>query len=230
MLPIIKLFAESKWSKQSAALIHDHIRAVLREHGCCSVMLTGGRSAELLYAAWSEHPAFQQLHGVSFYFGDERCVPADDTNSNYGMAIRTLFQRGLPESCKVFRMEADDPDRDAAALRYDRALPKVIDIMLLGVGEDGHIASLFPGSSALREANRQVMPVIGPKSPQNRLTITPVVIAQAIFVFILANGPSKAAVLNEALQAPSVFDVLPARLVLNATWLMDTALTETIVQ
>jgi 6-phosphogluconolactonase len=192
-------------------------------------MLTGGRNAVLLYQAWSELLLFQQLKDVSFYFGDERCVPPDDANSNYGMAMRSLFQRGVPADCSVFRMEADDPDLEAAALRYGDALPAKLDVILLGVGEDGHIASLFPGSAALHEKHRRVMSIIGPKPPHQRLTITPSVIAQAKYVFVLAAGAAKAAVLSDALQAPNDFDIMPARLVLNATWLLDAELPETMV-
>lgn len=192
-------------------------------------MLTGGQSAERIYAVWSEHPTFHQMRGVTFFFGDERCVPPSADDSNYGMAMRTLFQHGVPANCSVYRMEADDKNREAAATRYERALPQAIDVLLLGAGEDGHIASLFPGSEALREAHRDVLPVIGPKLPRDRLTITPKVIARARHVFVFAPGPSKAAVLSEATRAPSEFDVFPARLAINAVWLLDAALPAAIV-
>ena len=81
---------------------------------------------------------------MSFYFGDERCVPPDHDESNYGMEMQTLFSHGVPIECSVFRMEADAIDIEAAAQRYADLLPDSIDVILLGVGEDGHIASLFP--------------------------------------------------------------------------------------
>lgn len=214
----------------AAGLIQDNINAVLRKQGCCNVMLTGGRSAERLYTAWSGLPALLQMTGVRFYFGDERCVPPDHPESNFGMAMRSLFSRGVPVGCTIFRMEADDPDHEAAALRYDDELPNMIDVMLLGVGEDGHIASLFPNSAALHETDRRVVSITGPKPPFDRLTITPPTIAQAKSVFVLATGTAKAAVLSMALQAPNDFDTLPVRLVLNTTWLLDTALPENISQ
>lgn len=217
----IKHFEVPAWPKLAASLIQDSINTILLEQGHCSVMLTGGSSAARLYKDWSEHPAFQQLRSVSFYFGDERCVPPDDTNSNYGMTLRTLFQRGVPENCSVFHMQADDPDREAAALRYDVALPEAIDVMFLGVGEDGHIASLFPRDAALLEASRRVVPVTGPKPPFDRLTITPAVIAQARSIFVLAAGPAKAAILAKARKSVGDFFTLPACLALDATWLLD---------
>lgn len=223
----IREFDNAGWPQLAAALIQGRMDSILQRQGLCSVMLTGGRSAERLYGVWSELPGFSLLKGVRFYFGDERCVPADDSESNYGMAMRTIFQRGVPAGCSVFPMDGADPDRDAAARRYDEALPERMDVLILGVGEDGHIASLFPGSEALHEAARRVVSVVGPKPPRERLTITPPVIKQAGSIFVLAAGAAKAAVLSEmlAVKGDDVL-MLPARLVLHATWLLDTALPE----
>lgn len=226
MPPQTKIIDGAVWAIQAAELIQGAINAVLLEQGECGVMLTGGHSAARLYSAWAASSAFQQLTGVRFYFGDDRCVPPDHPESNYGMALRTLFLTGIPAGCSVLPMQADDPDRETAARRYGEALPDSVDVMLLGVGEDGHIASLFPASAALRETRWRVVSVNGPKLPYERLTITPPVIARAKSIFVLASGPIKAAVLSKALQAPDDFDSLPARLALNATWLLDTPLRE----
>lgn len=222
MRPEIRQFAVTEWSVQSAQLIQNSIHVILLERRQCSVMLTGGRSAEQLYTAWAAIPAFQQMTGVQFYFGDERCVPPGHPESNYGMAMQSLFNHGVPAGCSVFRMEADAPDCNEAAIRYESVLPDKVDVLLLGVGEDGHVASLFPGSVALHEVNRRVMHITGPKPPHERLTITPSVITQARSIFVLATGVSKAQILVEALQVIGDFDTMPARLALNATWLMDT--------
>lgn len=224
MSAVIRQFEVTEWAAQAAGLIQESINIVLLEHGQCSVMLTGGRSAERLYTAWAELPTFRQMTGVRFYFGDERYVPSDHLESNYAMVMRSLFNRGVPNGCSVFRMEAEDSDREAAAQRYAHALPEKVDVLLLGVGEDGHIASLFPGSTALHEVSRRVLPVSGPKPPFERLTITPLVIAQARSVFVLAAGAAKAKVLSGALNGKSDIETLPARLVIGANWLMDTAI------
>lgn len=218
----IKQLEVSAWSIETAQIIQDRISSVLAGKNQCSVMLTGGRSAERLYSIWAELPAFQHINNVQFYFGDERCVPPVHPESNYGMAMRTLFGKGVPSGCSVFRMEADDVNPGSAALRYESRLPEKIDVLLLGVGEDGHVASLFPGSSALQEKTRRVVPVIGTKPPFERITITPSVITQADVIFVLATGPVKAQVLTIALQDVENFDTIPARLALNnATWLLD---------
>ena len=92
----IKQFEGTDWPMKVAGLISDNINSFPDEQSKCSVMLTGGRSAARLYKAWRDLPAFQQMTGVSFYFGDERCVPPDYAESNYGMAIQTLFHHGVP--------------------------------------------------------------------------------------------------------------------------------------
>ena len=100
-------------------------------------------------------------------------------------------------------------------------MPDSIDVLLLGVGEDGHIASLFPNNASLQERKRRVIPITGPKPPFERLTITPQVIAKARSVFMLATGSAKAAMLCAALNNPNDIAALPARLTLGGTWLMD---------
>lgn len=185
-------------------------------------MLTGGRSAARVYMAWAAIDGFNRLTNVRFYFGDERCVPLDHTESNYGLAIRTLFKNGVPSGCMVFPMRADASDQAGAALQYDQSMPSSLDVMLLAVGDDGHIASLFPGSEALHELSRRAIPVVGPKPPCNRWTITPPVIVSAKSTFVFAPGATKRAVLHKALLEPEDFDTVPARLVLSGTWMLDT--------
>jgi len=221
---MIRLFHESDWSDQASRAVQDVMDTRLAEDRECSVMLTGGRCAERFYTAWAKLLPTRTVGDVRFYFGDERCVPPDHSESNYGMVVKTLFARGIPEGCTIFRMEADDVDREAAALRYAKALPDSIDILLLGVGEDGHIASLFPKSPALLEFHRRVVLVSSPKPPHERLTITPPVIAQAKYIFVLAAGRAKAQVLVKALRQESNVAAMPVRMVLDATWLLDTSL------
>lgn len=205
----------------SALLIQERVTAALRVKRNCSVLLTGGRSAERLYTAWGGMDAFFGLTDVTFYFGDERCVAPDHPDSNYGLAKRTLFARGIPRGCHVVRMEAVDPDRDSAARRYGELLPDRIDVVLFGVGDDGHIASLFPGSKSLGEARLKVLPVSGPKPPRERLTITPRVIAAAGDVFFLAPGWGKSRIFDRVSASTEESRSLPARLPASAVWLLD---------
>ncbi len=135
--------------------------------------------------------------------------------------MQALFQNGVPTGCSVFRMEADAINLEAAAQRYADLLPDSVDVLLLGVGVDGHVASLFPNNVALQERRRRVLLITGPKPPFERLTITPEVITRARSVFVLATGSAKAVMLSAALKNPNDFVALPARLTLGGTWLMD---------
>ena len=214
-------YESSTWAEQSSRLIQANINSVIKKNGKCTVMLTGGRCAMRLYSAWRVLPEFQHLRHVNFYFGDERCVPPSDEASNHGLAMTYLFNSGIPETCSVLRMEADDPDYDSAAMRYDEMLPGHIDVLLLGVGVDGHIASLFPRSAELNEKNRRVVYANSRKWKHGRLTITPEVIAHARSIYVLAAGEQKLAVFSRATKNKMDYYNVPARLVLDAIWLFN---------
>ena len=192
----------------------------IEQKGKCSIMLTGGRSASLLYKEWSKHlNAPKHLKNIEFYFSDERCVSPKHTESNYRMVMADLFPNGIPTGLSLHRMEAEMADLNEASDAYSKLLPDEQDVLLLSIGEDGHIASLFPQSSALLEQCKQVVPITGPKAPYQRLTITPKVIESACHVFVMAIGEQKKAVYEKALQDPEDIDSLPARLVLNRNWI-----------
>lgn len=194
----------------------------INQNGTCHILLTGGLSAAQLYRAWAALPGDPAgWRGVQFYFGDERCVPPDDAESNYHLARSALFPHGIPEGVPMHRMAADAKDLDAVADCYAAQLPESVDILLLSMGEDGHIASLFPHSPALHEAHRLVVPVSGSKPPHQRLTITPPVIRNAREVIVMAIGEQKRAMYEEALHDPTDIDAIPARLVLDRTWVFQ---------
>jgi 6-phosphogluconolactonase len=164
---------------------------------------------------------FRKTRNVYFYFGDERCVSPSDLQSNYGLVMRTLFESGVPEGCLVIRMQGEKLDFDAAAEAYEKTLPDTIDILLLSVGEDGHIASLFPHDDALFECRRRVVPVRSPYAPYDRLTITPLLIAKAKKIFVMSLGQSKANIFQRANSMSESIATLPAKIVIDATWLLD---------
>ena len=185
-----------------------------------SLMLTGGRSAERLYLAWSNLQGFRELSTVDFYFSDERCVPKISLDSISGMTFRTLFRSGIPNGCSVFDMVVDYSNPEAEALRYSELLPDAIDFLLLSVGEDGHIASLFPGSRAFSKGTTKVVAVDCPKKPRRRLTVTPSVIKSARNIFVLAIGNAKAEVYRLVQRGNYCAVVYPADLVKDATWIL----------
>jgi 6-phosphogluconolactonase len=174
------------------------------------------------------HEALAGISGVPWdridvYFGDERCVPPEHPDSNYRMAKESLFDRVPLPSDSIHRPEAERPDRDAAARAYEAVLPPSIDLVVLGIGEDGHTASLFPGAASVNERVRACLAVTGPKPPPERLTLSPVALAAAGTLMMLASGGGKAEPVARALRGP--WDPLktPAQLARRGFWLVDTA-------
>ena len=106
------------------------------------------------------------------------------------------------------------------ATRYAKLLPDQLDVLLLSIGDDGHIASLFPKSVALKEKQLAVVCVTSPKPPLQRITITPVIISRAKSVIVFAVGAKKVLIFERLLKSPNNITELPARLVLNADWLI----------
>lgn len=213
---------EEEWAAYAARCIASEIEQIVRAQGSCSLMLTGGRSAEALYRCWAGE-SILPLGRMRLLIGDERCVPPEHPDSNWGMVQRTLLARGVPPGGSAVRMEAEDSDPDRAARAYEQELRLPVDVALFGLGADGHIASLFPGGGALREAERRVVWVPAPRGSHARLTVTPPVVAAARHVFVLCAGADKGRVLARVLEpAGSELD-LPARLVRRATWILDGA-------
>lgn len=208
------------WAKFASDEIVSSIHNVLSGQERCSLVLTGGKTAEALYNYWASSGVLP-LDRIRFFFGDERCVPPWHPDSNYALAMTTLFANSNSPGCEVNRMDVDNTDYEAASRSYERLLPARIDILLLGMGTDGHVASLFPNGEALQSFDRTVVSVRGAKPPFDRLTITPAVIANAGLVFLLATGSQKGEVLAEALKSPADYVSLPVRLTIGRTWLLD---------
>ncbi len=202
------------WESDAAERIAVAIRMAAAARGRCSVALSGGSTPRAIYPLLRDLP----WPALDFFFGDERAVPPEDPESNYRMAQETLF--GSHPGSRVHRMEAERPDLDRAAGEYAKLLPDAIDVLLLGMGPDGHTASLFPGSPALDERARKVVAVIGPKPPPRRLTITPPVIEAAREIVVLVRGADKAAALQRAREGAWNPKETPAQLARRGTWIV----------
>ena len=141
---------------------------------------------------------------ITLFWADERAVAADDPESNYGMANRLLLTPLGSKGPRAFRMPADYPNLGEAALSYDDLLTHELgggplDLALLGIGEDGHIASLFPGHRALISDDRVVAVEDSPKPPLRRLSLTLPFILQTKNIWVIALGPRKLPALHAAL-------------------------------
>lgn len=220
-MEVIKFNDCESWAARSASAVQGAIDDALKVERPCNVMLTGGRSARLMYSKWVQDPRFSKISNVNFYFGDERYVPIDDERSNVGMTMRTLFKYGVPKDCTVNSMEADGRPIQEIVDDYERGLPKRIHVAIFGLGEDGHIASIFPNSEEITHNMRRVVSVLGPEAPKRRITITGCVFKEIQKIFILAPGVIRAALADKAKRNPQDILSLPALLAPRATWLVS---------
>ena len=210
--------------------VHDELQTYLYNNNKSSkertICLTGGRTANALYG----HKVVRNLlhkYFSNFYFGDERCVDPGHSESNYKLAKNSLFRNGNCTSFNIYQIQGESDQPEAEADRYATLLPENLDILLLSVGGDGHIASLFPNSMAVTEKNRKVVPVMdAPKPPAERLTITPLVVRSAKKVIVMAAGSEKGKILSDALKSPLEVSELPVRLTIGSTWILDQAATD----
>jgi 6-phosphogluconolactonase len=213
----------------AAGRITTLIEGAIAKRGRAHVCLTGGSTPQRLYEqlADSGHPWRARIDWthVHLYWGDERHVPPDHPESNYGMAARALLDRVPVPASQVHRIHAELPHAADAAREYEAQLPDVFDVMLLGLGEDAHIASLFP-DGIVRGPGR-VVAVWAPKLNAWRITLTPTPILAARTIVMLVAGADKADAVYAAIEAAEDVDRYPAQLLRAAEdrleWLVDAA-------
>lgn len=192
------------------ALAHDAVAA----RGRFSIALPGGSVATTCFPRLAE--AAIDWGRVHFFWADERAVPPTHEESNYGACERLWLERIVAHAPVVHRMEAEHADLDDAVARYERAVRAngPIDLVLLGMGPDGHVASLFPGHGLLEEKERGVAAVLdSPKPPPRRMTLTLPVICAARDVIVVATGAAKAGAVRAIRDDPA--SRLPAALALR---------------
>jgi 6-phosphogluconolactonase len=232
VLPTPEAVAEAAANRIVAAA-----RNAIRRRGRFRIALSGGSTPWAVYALLSTPPrvAAVDWSRVEFFWGDERCVPPNHPESNYGVA-RELLLDHLPavKEGAIHRMPADLPDHEREAQRYQAELarafgaspgaarPPAFDLVWLGMGRDGHTASLFPGSPALEERRRWVVASRAPAPAAWRMTLTLPIINAARSVLFVVTGADKARPLS---AARSGLDDLPAARVhaRSTLWLVDAA-------
>jgi 6-phosphogluconolactonase len=206
--------------------------AAVRAHGKFTVALSGGSTPKTLYSLLATKPGIP-WDKICIFWGDERHVPPDHAESNYRMANEALLSKVPLRPENIFRIHAEEKDAAAAALQYEQSLKDFFhlspgefprfDLIFLGVGPDGHTASLFPGTAALNETKRLVVSNWVAKFNTDRITFTfPVLNAAACVIFLLS-GADKAATLHEVMEHDSAD--LPSQKVhpVNGTliWMVD---------
>jgi 6-phosphogluconolactonase len=184
------------------------------------IALAGGSTPRAINALLVKAPRRNEVDWsrVVFWFGDERCVPPDDDQSNYKMNRETLLDPlGIPPN-RIHRMRGED-DPSAAAADYDVVLRRELgeaprlDLILLGMGPDGHTASLFPGTIGTIDHDKLCIAHYVPKLNMWRMTLTPRTINAAHNVAITAGGAEKSDALREVLEGPKQPDVYPSQLI-----------------
>lgn len=199
-----------------ALLLAGEARRAVAERGTCSIALSGGSTPEALYRILGRDDAFP-WNRTRFFLVDERLVPPDHPDWNAGM-IRRAFDR---EDMDFFPMDTENPaDGPEAARYYELVLQDafggdpVFDICLLGMGADGHTASLFPGTGAAEVTDRRVLWVVPPAAPHGRVSLSLPVLRASRALWVLCTGPVKAPALGKVLAGPD--PELPASLLAAA--------------
>ena len=229
---------QEEWAAAAATLVHEVGQQAVRNYGRLFLALSGGSTPERLYHQLVNTQSFDRFDwsNSTFFFSDERCVPPDHPDSNFGLANRALFRPLNIEANRIHRMRGEIPNPDLAASDYEQLLRTAVgsvegewpqlDLVLLGLGNDGHTASLFPGTAAVAERQRWVTVGHASSPPQMRLTLTLGVINRATVVLFLVTGAAKAGIVKTILEpANDGARQLPAALVNpkagRLIWLLD---------
>lgn len=239
-VPDIRIHSDSQAAAAAAEFVLEVGEKAVRAKGRFLIALSGGTTPESLYRALSS-PSFADRFDWSraiFFFSDERCVPPNDPRSNYALADKTLFTPLNITPSQVYRMVGESSDPQAAASEYEQQLRLTtktpsparpsLDLVLLGLGEDGHTASLFPGASMLLDHQRLIAATQSPKDPLNRLTMTLAAINKASVILFLVSGHGKAGIVRAILDPKTETERrLPASLVKpeggRLIWFLDRA-------
>jgi 6-phosphogluconolactonase len=206
----IKIVPDNAALAQAAAQEFHHLaEAAVRERGRFCVALAGGNTPRAIYSLLASEHRQLPWDSIHIFFGDERHVPPDHPDSNFRMASESLLSKVPILQKNVHRIRAE-LDAEAAAEQYDQELREFFqlidhdwprfDLILLGLGDDGHTASLFPGSKALTEMSRRVVANWVEKLQTFRITLTYPVLNHGAEVMFLVSGASKAQILSQVLR------------------------------
>jgi 6-phosphogluconolactonase len=213
------------------------IQEAVTKRGRFAIALSGGHTPGKMYSLWAQTEQYRNKtpwDRVHLFWSDERCVPADDPRSNYRMARETLISQVPIPAENVHPMPTNLSSPEECARAYETELlkffgsePPAFDVQLLGIGDEGHTASLFPGSPALGEKVRWVAAVRVAAEPPQRITLTPVVLNQGRNTFFLVAGEGKRAILSAIRDEPAsqpgqypAARIHPAR---EPVWFLDQA-------
>lgn len=206
-------------------------KAAIEARGYFTVALSGGSTPKAVFQLLASSPHKESIDWkvVKLFWSDERCVPPNDKDSNYHMAMEAGFSKLNIPSHNIFRMPADSSPLDLAAKNYEIEILKhtssgIFDLVMLGMGEDGHTASLFPFTKALHINDSLVTPNFIPEKNTWRMTLTFDCINRARAIVIYALGENKKAMIQEVFHSPHNPDKLPIQQIgspsIKALWIL----------
>jgi 6-phosphogluconolactonase len=228
----------SALTRAAAGVFIDAAKRAVASSGRFTVALSGGNTPKTLYSLLVTDPELRSQvpwQQIYFFFSDERHVPPDHADSNYRSAYDAMFSKAGLEPGHVFRIKGESSDADQVAAQYEEDLRSFFalsgsqiprfDLIMLGMGPDGHTASLFPGTKALDEEKRLVAANWIEKFNSYRITMTAPILNNAASVLFLAHGADKAAALKAVLEGPYDPKLFPSQLVQpsdgTVLWLVD---------
>jgi 6-phosphogluconolactonase len=227
--------SKTEFAAKAAEVIAQAAQQAIQNSGRFTIALSGGSTPLPIYQSLGHSQEYDQLEWdkVHFFWGDERTVPPEDPDSNFGQAYQALLSPRQIIPGNIHRIAGELQPKEAAQA-YDQELrsffqedPPRLDLVLLGMGGDGHTASLFPGTDILaasRKTEGLVLPVFVPKLDTWRISFTPRMIRAARQILFLVAGDGKAATLAEVLEGDLQPEKYPSQLFReDATWLIDQA-------
>jgi 6-phosphogluconolactonase len=224
-------------AREAARRFADLAQVFIADNGRFRVVLSGGSTPRTMFSILADAPFADSLpwKAIDFFWGDERCVPPDHTDSNYRMANETLLSKvGVPAE-NIYRIPAEDPDPHRVATTYSETIRKAFgmdlphfDLVFLGMGADGHTASLFPGTAALNLAGDEIAVAnYVEKFQAYRITLTAPIINHARNIFFLITGEDKAPALKEVIKGERNPSRYPSQLIApnygSLLWIVDEA-------
>jgi 6-phosphogluconolactonase len=217
--------------------------------GRFSLVLSGGTTPKPLYELLAAPPFSTSLDWskVEFFWGDERVVSPDDASSNFRMAREAMLDKLKVPEAHIHRIRAEEKDLDKAAYAYEAEIERAVgrvagvgrrppsfNLFLLGMGPDGHTASIYPDTDAVHETDRWVIPVDVPSLGAKRITMTPTLINRAHFIIFIVTGQAKAQVVHDVLQGPRNPRHCPVQLIHPLTgeviWFADREASSKLIQ
>lgn len=220
---MLQIFEDkAQLSKAAAELFVKTAQEAVQQNGRFTVALTGGSSPVQLYELLAQQPYLEQVpwNKTFVFWGDERWVPLTDDRSNARMAMETFLNQVPVPAVQIYPMWEDGKEPEEFANKYERLLKEHFneqaprfDLILLGMGDDGHTASLFPGTEVLHEESRLVQAYYLEPQSMYRITLTAPLINQAKAICFLTFGSNKAPALHEVLEGERNPEKYPAQLI-----------------